>query len=158
MKLRIINGALVAILSLTMLVASASPTQAIGAQSWDCGAGTSHSARVAWKTNGFVGSLGGASSGALPEPALATVGVDLRNRRWIVWLYPGNQTEYFPFDAATVELTAPGGFPTGRIDPVGLPVVVYHDGRLKALYGQWGGDGNPDVALYRVDFDCTYHP
>jgi hypothetical protein len=129
--------------------------QAAGLGSWSCD--TTQPASVAFKADNFTNALGGVATG-LPGSALAIVGNDFRHRAWLVYLYPGDVTVTFFWDSATVESTQPGGFPTGRFDPTGNPIVAYHDATLKAFSGVWGGEGNGDVALYRVRFPCTFRP
>lgn len=156
-RLSTLMGAALLLAALALPLAAQQPAHhatAAGLGAWSC---PDAPASVAYKDDGFSGTIGGVGSG-LPEPALAVVSADFRARQWVVWLYPPGETHRYAWSAAAIASTQPGGLPTGRIDPTGNPVVFYHDGRLKALYGEWGGDGNPDVALYRVDFGCTYTP
>lgn len=152
-----IIGLLVVVVTLLPVLVSATPATASDPVAPDLGTWTCDSfpVSVAYKEEWFTNNFGGVGSG-LPSPALAVVGNDYRTREWVVWLYPGPVTKRFAWSSAFLESVQPGGFPTGRIDVTGQPVVFYHDNDLKAMYGQWGGDGNPNTTLYRANFHCHY--
>lgn len=103
------------------------------------------------------GDTGGTGSG-LPPGYVAVVSSDTVARTFTLFLYDGGDTLVtVRYDDLQAE---PGTqFPTGRFDPQGLPVVLYHDngdgtGMVKIFIRAWNGGGGGPAPLLRIYTWC----
>lgn len=134
----------VALLSLSAPAgASTAPRWSCAAQPWVVGS----------RLPEWSGDTAGAASG-LPDGTLAVASYDVSARTIRLWLYSENGGDTIikvPFGDLQWE---PGtSFPTGRIDTVGIPVVLYQ-GQVKLLFKSWNGGGNGPAPLGRIYTWC----
>jgi len=113
---------------------------------WQQAGGWTVAARVAE----WGGDTGGAAT-AFPAGCLAVVSSDVHARVFRVWAYSPDGGDF----RALVhfgDVTPEDGtvYPTGRMDPTGVPVVLYHGGEVKFLVRAWNGGGDGPAPLLRV--------
>jgi hypothetical protein len=98
----------------------------------------------------WAGDTGGAAT-SFPADTLAVVASDTSKRVFHIWAYSpegGDLVLTIPFSEVATE---PGTvYPTGRLDPMGAPVVFYHGGQIKFVVKLWDGGQGTGTPLARV--------
>ncbi len=112
---------------------------------------------VAFKEDGFSAALGGVGP-APPPGVLAFVSVGIQERFFIVYLYDDEGRTYtrrYPF--ATIPIQDGGPDAITKIDVTGSPVVVLHDGIVKAFYCNFFEGSKPEQ-LFRLNTGWKLEP
>lgn len=108
------------------------------------------------RASNFSGDLAAAHE-STPAGLLAVLTSDTRAREFRLWLYDGDDT-YITVKYDDVAIEQFTNLPTGRIDPLGNPILVFDQGMLKILFVAWNGGQNSAQPLVRVYTWCGLAP
>ena len=107
-----------------------------------------------WLLDARVPKWQGDTSGmgsALPDGAVAVVSSDVKARCFRLFCWTPDQGDFameVPFDA--VQRGAGMVYPTGRLDPLGTPVITLHGGMIKLWVRLWDGGSGKGAPLARI--------
>jgi hypothetical protein len=140
------------VLLLTLSLVAVAPVETGAADvDWSCYGG-SQPWLAGQRAPNFSGNLAAAHE-STPAGLLAVLTSDTRAREFRLWLYDGDDT-YLTVPYSQVAIESGTQLPTGRIDPVGNPLLVWDQGMLKILFVAWNGGGDGPQPLVRVYTWC----